>query len=63
LLAPQLVARLNTDLGHGTVRMIKVMGPGPRGRRATADEARARPGPGPLTRARRGPRSPARHTR
>ncbi|SCE20059.1 Protein of unknown function [Streptomyces sp. PalvLS-984] len=28
LLAPQLVARLNTDLGHGTVRMIKVMGPG-----------------------------------
>ncbi|KQX77843.1 hypothetical protein EES45_17675 [Streptomyces sp. ADI97-07] len=28
LLAPQLVARLNTDLGHGTVRMIKVLGPG-----------------------------------
>lgn len=28
LLAPQLVARLNTDLGHGTVKMIKVLGPG-----------------------------------
>ncbi|WP_335934111.1 DUF721 domain-containing protein [Streptomyces sp. PTD5-9] len=28
LLAPQLVARLNADLGHGTVRMIKVLGPG-----------------------------------
>ncbi|WP_338698404.1 DciA family protein [Streptomyces sp. Q6] len=28
LLAPQLVARLNQDLGHGTVRLIKVQGPG-----------------------------------
>lgn len=28
LLAPQLVARLNADLGQGTVRLIKVMGPG-----------------------------------
>ncbi|MEW2494730.1 DUF721 domain-containing protein [Streptomyces nodosus] len=28
LLAPQLVARLNEDLGHGTVRLIKVQGPG-----------------------------------
>ncbi|MET8324978.1 DciA family protein [Streptomyces sp. NPDC005181] len=28
LLAPQLVARLNTDLGHGTVKLIKVLGPG-----------------------------------
>ncbi|TLS40756.1 DUF721 domain-containing protein [Streptomyces montanus] len=28
LLAPQLVARLNEDLGHGTVRLIKVYGPG-----------------------------------
>ncbi len=28
LLAPALVARLNTDLGHGTVKMIKVLGPG-----------------------------------
>ncbi len=30
LLAPQLVARLNADLGQGTVRMIKVQGPGGR---------------------------------
>ncbi|MFJ8645289.1 DUF721 domain-containing protein [Streptomyces sp. NPDC093546] len=28
LLAPRLVARLNEDLGQGTVRMIKVLGPG-----------------------------------
>ncbi|MFF5567736.1 DciA family protein [Streptomyces sp. NPDC012623] len=28
LLAPRLVARLNEDLGHGTVRTIKVLGPG-----------------------------------
>ncbi|MFJ8661402.1 DUF721 domain-containing protein [Streptomyces sp. NPDC093795] len=28
LLAPKLVARLNEDLGHGTVRVIKVVGPG-----------------------------------
>ncbi|WP_095757103.1 DUF721 domain-containing protein [Streptomyces xinghaiensis] len=28
LLAPQLVARLNGDLGRGTVRLIKVLGPG-----------------------------------
>ncbi|MCH0538762.1 DUF721 domain-containing protein [Streptomyces sp. MUM 203J] len=28
LLAPTLVARLNEDLGHGTVRVIKVLGPG-----------------------------------
>ncbi|BBA98725.1 hypothetical protein RVR_5027 [Actinacidiphila reveromycinica] len=27
LLAPTLVARLNADLGHGTVRMIKVLAP------------------------------------
>ncbi|MFF7388795.1 DUF721 domain-containing protein [Streptomyces scabiei] len=27
LLAPQLVARLNEDLGHGTVRLLKVHGP------------------------------------
>ncbi|MFD6968064.1 MULTISPECIES: DUF721 domain-containing protein [unclassified Streptomyces] len=30
LLAPQLVARLNADLGQGTVRMLKVQGPGGR---------------------------------
>ncbi|QKV93779.1 DUF721 domain-containing protein [Streptomyces sp. NA02950] len=28
LLAPQLVARLNADLGQGTVKLIKVLGPG-----------------------------------
>lgn len=28
LLAPQLVARLNEDLGHGAVKLIKVNGPG-----------------------------------
>lgn len=33
LLAPQLVARLNQDLGQGTVRMIKVLGPGGPARR------------------------------
>ncbi|TKA11492.1 DUF721 domain-containing protein [Actinacidiphila oryziradicis] len=27
LLAPTLVARLNADLGHGTVKLIKVLGP------------------------------------
>jgi predicted nucleic acid-binding Zn ribbon protein len=27
-LAPSLVARLNEDLGHGTVRQIRVLGPG-----------------------------------
>ncbi|MDH6215043.1 DUF721 domain-containing protein [Streptomyces pseudovenezuelae] len=27
LLAPTLVARLNEDLGHGTVKVIKVLGP------------------------------------
>jgi predicted nucleic acid-binding Zn ribbon protein len=28
LRAPQLVARINQDLGHGSIRMIKVQGPG-----------------------------------
>ncbi|MEU8349328.1 DciA family protein [Streptomyces sp. NPDC048845] len=28
LLAPQLVARLNSELGQGTVKLIKVLGPG-----------------------------------
>jgi predicted nucleic acid-binding Zn ribbon protein len=36
LLTPTLVARLNADLGHGTVKAIKVLGPAgpprPRGR-------------------------------
>jgi hypothetical protein len=32
LLAANLVKRLNEDLGHGTVRRVKVVGPaGPRG--------------------------------
>ncbi|MDO0926848.1 DciA family protein [Streptomyces sp. TG1A-8] len=33
LLAPALVARLNEDLGHGTVRLLKVQGPGGPARR------------------------------
>ncbi|WP_432011998.1 DUF721 domain-containing protein [Streptomyces cucumeris] len=33
LLAPQLVARLNADLGQGTVKLIKVLGPGGPSRR------------------------------
>jgi predicted nucleic acid-binding Zn ribbon protein len=33
LLAPTLVARLTEDLGHGTVKMIKVQGPGAPNRR------------------------------
>lgn len=33
LLAPQLVARLNQDLGHGAVTLIKVQGPGGPARR------------------------------
>ncbi|MEX3100222.1 DUF721 domain-containing protein [Streptomyces sp. V2] len=32
-LAPALVARLNEDLGHGTVRLIKVLNPGGQVRR------------------------------
>lgn len=48
LLAPQLVARLNADLGQGTVRMIKVVGPGAR----SAGTARCGP---PAARARATP--------
>ncbi|MGW2490076.1 DUF721 domain-containing protein [Streptomyces sp. NPDC001606] len=33
LLAPELVRRLNEDLGHGTVRLLKVQGPGGPARR------------------------------
>lgn len=33
LLAPQLVRRLNEDLGHGAVKVIKVLGPGGPARR------------------------------
>ncbi|MFF3174160.1 DUF721 domain-containing protein [Streptomyces sp. NPDC057900] len=46
LLAPQLVARLNADLGHGTVRMIKVLGPGGPQRRFGPLRAPGSRGPG-----------------
>ncbi|MFG3467957.1 DUF721 domain-containing protein [Streptomyces sp. NPDC047982] len=46
LLAPQLVARLNADLGQGTVRMIKVLGPGGPQRRFGPLRAPGSRGPG-----------------
>ncbi|GAA2653002.1 DUF721 domain-containing protein [Streptomyces vastus] len=46
LLAPQLVARLNEDLGHGTVRLIKVHGPGGPARRFGPLRAPGSKGPG-----------------
>ncbi|MBM7437908.1 DciA family protein [Streptomyces sp. HB132] len=46
LLAPQLVARLNTDLGQGTVRMIRVLGPGGPQRRFGPLRAPGSKGPG-----------------
>ncbi|MFF3908198.1 DUF721 domain-containing protein [Streptomyces sp. NPDC001848] len=46
LLAPQLVARLNEDLGHGTVRLIKVQGPGGPARRYGPLRAPGSTGPG-----------------
>ncbi|MEU7132842.1 DciA family protein [Streptomyces sp. NPDC046261] len=46
LLAPQLVARLNADLGQGTVKMIKVLGPGGPGRRYGPLRAPGSTGPG-----------------
>ncbi|MEU4150621.1 DUF721 domain-containing protein [Streptomyces sp. NPDC026659] len=46
LLAPALVARLNEDLGHGTVRMIKVHGPGGPPRRYGPLRAPGSRGPG-----------------
>lgn len=46
LLAPQLVARLNADLGHGTVQMIKVLGPGGPQRRFGPLRAPGSKGPG-----------------
>ncbi|OWA23779.1 hypothetical protein B9W61_18435 [Streptomyces sp. CS057] len=46
LLAPQLVARLNADLGQGTVRMIKVVGPGGPERRYGPLRAPGSRGPG-----------------
>ncbi|MFJ3985820.1 DUF721 domain-containing protein [Streptomyces fungicidicus] len=46
LLAPTLVARLNEDLGHGTVRLIKVVGPGGPARRFGPLRAPGSVGPG-----------------
>ncbi|WP_030237344.1 MULTISPECIES: DUF721 domain-containing protein [unclassified Streptomyces] len=46
LLAPTLVARLNEDLGHGTVRQIKVQGPGAPTRRYGPLRAPGSTGPG-----------------
>ncbi|WP_432058740.1 DUF721 domain-containing protein [Streptomyces sp. bgisy022] len=46
LLAPALVARLNKDLGHGTVRQIKVQGPGGPARRYGPLRAPGSTGPG-----------------
>ncbi|MGQ5648760.1 DUF721 domain-containing protein [Streptomyces sp. NPDC003328] len=46
LLAPQLVARLNEDLGHGTVRLIKVHGPGTPAQRFGPLRAPGSKGPG-----------------
>lgn len=46
LLAPQLVARLNADLGPGTVRLIKVLGPGGPSRRYGPLRAPGSTGPG-----------------
>ncbi|GHD32608.1 UPF0232 protein [Streptomyces violarus] len=46
LLAPTLVARLNEDLGHGTVRQIKVLGPSAPTRRYGPLRAPGSSGPG-----------------
>ncbi|MFF9406032.1 DUF721 domain-containing protein [Streptomyces anandii] len=46
LLAPTLVARLNEDLGHGAVRVIKVQGPGGGPRRHGPLRAPGSTGPG-----------------
>lgn len=46
LLAPTLVARLNEDLGHGTVRLIKVVGPAGSVRRFGPLRAPGSTGPG-----------------
>ncbi|MFF6996025.1 DUF721 domain-containing protein [Streptomyces sp. NPDC008313] len=46
LLAPQLVARLNQDLGHGSVRVIKVQGPAGPTRRFGPLRAPGSTGPG-----------------
>ncbi|MFJ6211966.1 DUF721 domain-containing protein [Streptomyces sp. NPDC092296] len=46
LLAPQLVARLNTELGHGAVKLIKVHGPAGPPRRYGRLRAPGSRGPG-----------------
>ncbi|WP_149547930.1 DUF721 domain-containing protein [Streptomyces marokkonensis] len=46
LLAPTLVARLNQDLGHGTVKLIKVVGPTGPARRFGPLRAPGSTGPG-----------------
>ncbi|MEU9554510.1 DUF721 domain-containing protein [Streptomyces fumanus] len=46
LLAPTLVARINEDLGHGSVRLIKVHGPGGSPRRYGPLRAPGSTGPG-----------------
>ncbi|GAA2251924.1 MULTISPECIES: DUF721 domain-containing protein [Streptomyces] len=46
LLAPTLVARLNEDLGHGRVTLIKVQGPGGPARRYGPLRAPGSTGPG-----------------
>ncbi|MFF0163138.1 DUF721 domain-containing protein [Streptomyces sp. NPDC005263] len=46
LLAPTLVARLNEDLGHGAVKLIKVNGPGGPPRRYGPLRAPGSTGPG-----------------
>ncbi|MFB0616351.1 DUF721 domain-containing protein [Streptomyces sp. AGS-58] len=46
LLAPELVARLNKDLGQGAVRLIKVQGPGGPARRYGPLRAPGSTGPG-----------------
>ncbi|MEV2210688.1 DciA family protein [Streptomyces sp. NPDC050997] len=46
LLAPTLVARLNEDLGHGAVKLIKVNGPGGAPRRYGPLRAPGSTGPG-----------------
>ncbi|MFJ3922469.1 DUF721 domain-containing protein [Streptomyces sp. NPDC090022] len=48
LLAPQLVARLNKELGQGTVRLIKVQGPGGRPRSYGPLRAPGSTGPGDI---------------
>ncbi|MCH0557044.1 MULTISPECIES: DciA family protein [Streptomyces] len=46
VLAPALVARLNEDLGHGSVRVIKVLNPGGPARRYGPLRAPGSSGPG-----------------